>query len=116
MSFNWWSSGRGHGCSGCDSCDDECESKPCDKPAEERCDKCAEEYGGECRHCGCYDKYPERGKDGKVCCWQCVDKEKKAEDKEPEPAPEPSPQNDQYCYYSATLGGFVTVTFSSIQV
>lgn len=28
-------------------------------------------YGGECRHCGQYDEYPERSEDGKVLCWYC---------------------------------------------
>lgn len=57
-------------CGGC-ACagdDDEGDESPADKPTE---------YGGKCRHCGCYDKYPERGADGMVCCYACADKERR---------------------------------------
>lgn len=53
------------GCS--NGCDDEC----C-KDKEKDCDK----HGGICRHCGGKDDYPEKGQDGKVCCWKCCEKNK----------------------------------------
>lgn len=54
-------------CDGCDgsACDD-CEDCTCEKGEE------SPQNGGICRHCGLLDEYPERGNDGKVCCWRCV--------------------------------------------
>lgn len=64
----------------CNHCTQCLDSESCDNVG--GCDDChcttdaKSEYGGECRHCGLVDEYPERGADGKVCCWKCADKEK----------------------------------------
>jgi len=51
-------------------------SEGCDCDSEEGCAKESKPAkGGICRHCGGEDEYAEPGNDGKVCCWQCVDKE-----------------------------------------
>jgi len=53
------------GCTGnCD--DDDCNGCACDDDPG---------TGGVCRHCGQPDDYPEKGADGKVCCWRCADRE-----------------------------------------
>ena len=69
-------------CSNCSSCS--CDKS--DREDDESCSGCSggcnkvcekenknKESGGICRHCGCEDPYPERGDDGKVCCWKCFD-------------------------------------------
>jgi len=68
-------------CTSCTHCLDAeaCDVATCDRPdacacdSANGCESC--EAGGICRHCGGKDDYAERGKDGLVCCWQCVDKE-----------------------------------------
>lgn len=68
--FTWaMSPPCGGGCDDCTECEGPCEECTCSAV-----DNIT--TGGECRHCGAFDDYPDRGDDGKVCCWRCANKER----------------------------------------